>query len=460
MKEYCGVFGVYGHKDAARLTYLGLYALQHRGQESCGIAVSNRKTVNCYRGMGLVAEVFREKHIGSLKGDISLGHVRYSTTGSSVLENAQPFLVKYSDGFVGIAHNGNLVNSRRLRDRLEKEGSIFQSSMDSEIIVHLIAKEKGRFEERLVNALKKIRGAFSLGVITENKLVAVRDPNGFRPLCIGKLNGGYVLASETCALDLIQAKYVKEVEPGEVVIIDEHGLRSLRPFSRVTPSQCIFEYIYFARPDSNIYGANVYEARKELGRQLAREHPVEADFVLPVPDSGNFAALGFAEESGIPFEMGIVRNHYVGRTFIQPSQRIRDLGVKIKLNPVRKLIEGKRIVLIEDSIVRGTTSRVRIRALREAGAREVHMRISCPPLISPCYFGIDFPTTKELIASSRTIEKIRRFIGINSLGYLSLKGMLNSMPIDRDTFCTACFTKNYPIVIEDEQDKFILEKRA
>lgn len=459
LKEKCGVFGIYGHKDASRLTYLGLYALQHRGQESAGIAVSNRKEINCHKGMALVSDVFNEQNLKPLKGDIAIGHVRYSTTGSTIIENAQPFLVKYSKGFVGVAHNGNLVNTCRLREKLENEGSIFQSSMDSEIVVHLLAREKGHFEERLIATLKKIKGAYSLAILIRNRLVAARDPNGFRPLCIGRLDGAYVISSETCALDLIQARYIREVEPGEVVIIDERGLKTIKPFSKVRPSQCIFEFIYFARPDSKIYGASVYETRKELGRQLAREHPVKADLVLPIPDSGNCAALGFSEESGIPFEMGIIRNHYVGRTFIQPSQKIRNLGVKIKLNPVREIINNKRIVIVEDSIVRGTTSRIRIRALREAGAREVHMRVSCPPLISPCFFGIDFPTAKELIASSRSIERIRRFIGLDSLGYLSLNGMLEAMPIDKRSFCTACFTGKYPILIEDEQDKFILERK-
>jgi amidophosphoribosyltransferase len=458
LKEKCGVFGIYGHKEAARLTYLGLYALQHRGQESAGIVVSDRKGVNCARGMGLVSDVFDEQAIRRLKGDVALGHVRYSTTGSSAIENAQPFLVKYADGHVAVAHNGNLVNSRELKSGLEREGSIFQSSMDSEIIVHLIAKEKGAFQDKLVTALKSIEGAYSLGILTENKMVAVRDPRGFRPLCIGTLDGAYVIASETCALDLIGARYVRDVEPGEIVIIDEKGLTSLKPYEKVTPSQCIFELIYFARPDSDIYGANVYETRKELGRQLAIECPVDADMILPVPDSGNFAALGFAEESGLRFEMGIIRNHYVGRTFIQPSQKIRNFGVKVKLNPVRRVIEGKRVVLVEDSIVRGTTSKVRINAMREAGAKEVHMRVSCPPLVSPCFFGIDFPTSRELIASSRTVEKIRKFIGLDSLGYLSLEGMLKAMPIDRKTFCTACFTKKYPIEIRNGHNKFCLEK--
>jgi amidophosphoribosyltransferase len=445
-KHKCGVFGVYGHKDAARLSYLGLYALQHRGQESAGITVSDRKNVNCVRGMGLVADVFNEQSIRSLKGDIAIGHVRYSTTGSSTIENAQPFWVKYADGFVAVAHNGDLVNTRDLRNKLEREGSIFQSSMDSEIIVHLLAKGKGNFKERLIATLKKIKGAFSLVVLTKDKLVAVRDPRGFRPLCIGKLNGAYIVASETCALDLIKAEYIREVEPGEVLFIDKKGLTSVKPFSKTRPAQCIFEFIYFARPDSKIYGAGVYETRKKLGRRLAREHPVDADLVLPIPDSGNCAALGFAEESGIPFEMGIVRNHYVGRTFIQPSQKIRDLGVKIKLNPVREVVCGKRIVVVEDSIVRGTTSKARMRTLREAGAKEIHMRVSCPPLINPCFFGINLPTKKELIASSRSIENIKRYIGLDSLAYLSLDGMLGAMPVDRNDFCTACFSGDFPLV--------------
>jgi len=459
LKHKCGVFGIYGHKDAARLAYFGLYALQHRGQESAGIAVSDRKSVNCFKGMGLVSDVFNEENLKDLKGDIAIGHVRYSTSGSTVIENAQPFSVKYSEGFISVAHNGNLVNTCKLRRRLERDGSIFQTSMDSEVIVHLIASENGSFEERLVASLKKIKGAFSITILTEDKLVAARDPNGFRPLCIGKFAGAYCIASETSALDLIEATYVRDVEPGEIVIVDGKGIRSLKPFPKVKPAQCIFEYIYFARPDSSIYGASVYNARKELGRQLAREHPVKADRVLPVPDSGTCAALGFTEESGIPFEMGIIRNHYIGRTFIQPSQRIRNLGVKIKLNPVKEIIDNKRIVLIEDSIVRGTTSRVRIKTLREAGAKEVHMRVTCPPIINPCFFGIDFPTKKELIASSRSIEKIRKFIGLDSLKYLSLEGMLDAMPVDKTSFCTACFTGDYPIAIEDEQHKFILEEK-
>ena len=459
IKHKCGVFGIYGHKDAARLTYLGLYALQHRGQESAGIAVSNKKEIKCRKGMGLVSDVFNEQSFKTLKGDMAIGHVRYSTTGATVLKNAQPFMVKYSKGYVAVAHNGNLINTSSLRRDLEKEGSIFQSSMDSEIIVHLLANEKGHFEERLTASLNKIKGAYSLAILIRDRLIAARDPNGFRPLCIGKKGNAYVVASETCALDLIQAKYVREVAPGEVVIISKSGIKSIKLAPKVKPTQCIFEYIYFARPDSSIYGGSVYEARKELGRQLAREYPVKADIVIPIPDSGTCAALGFAEESNIPFEMGIIRNHYIGRTFIHPSQKIRNFGVKIKLNPVEKVIKNKRIVIVEDSIVRGTTSRLRIKTLREAGAKKIHMRVSCPPIISPCYFGIDFHTKRELIASSRSVEKIRKFIGLDSLGYISLKGMLNAMPVERNSFCTACFTKNYPMEIEDKQSKFVLEKR-
>ncbi|MBL7069514.1 MAG: amidophosphoribosyltransferase [Candidatus Omnitrophica bacterium] len=453
IKEDCGVFGIYGHKDAARLTYLGLYALQHRGQESSGIAVFNKREIRCHRGMGLVSDIFNEENLKPLKGDMAIGHVRYSTTGPSIIKNAQPFLVEYSDGFVAVAHNGNLINTHSLRERLEKKGTIFQSSMDSEVIVHLLAREKGNFKKRLLSALKSIKGAFSLAILTQDQMVAARDPYGFRPLSIGRLDGAYVIASESCAFDLIQAEYIREVEPGEVLFINKRGLQSVKPFRKVAPAKCIFEFIYFSRPDSRMCGSSVYEVRKELGRQLAREHPVDADLVLPIPDSGNCAALGFAQESGIPFEMGIIRNHYIGRTFIQPSQKIRNLGVKIKLNPVREVVKGKKVVIVEDSIVRGTTSRVRMKTLREAGAREVHMRVSCPPLVSPCFFGIDFPTKEELIASSHSIEKIRRFIGLNSLAYLSIERMLEAMPVDKKSFCTACFTGNYPLRVERKRAK-------
>ena len=446
LKEECGVFGIFGHEEASRIVYLGLYALQHRGQESAGIVTSDGEQLVGHRGMGLVPDVFQGEQLQKLRGKVAIGHVRYSTTGSSDIKNAQPFQVDYARGSLAIAHNGNLVNTRQLRDQLEKAGSIFQSTMDSEIIVHLVAKSRGAdFEEALIESVEQLEGAYSLILLTQKQMIGLRDPRGFRPLCLGRLNGSYVLASETCALDLIQAEYIREVEPGEIVIIDEQGLRSIKPFPPTQPALCVFEFIYFARPDSCVFGESVYQARKRLGRELALESPVACDVVIPMPDSGNCAALGFAEASGIPFEMGITRNHYVGRTFIQPTQISRDLGVKVKLNPVREVIENKRIVVIEDSIVRGTTSKVRMKNLREAGAREVHMGVSCPPHRYPCYYGIDFPTRKELIASSHSIEAIGDFIGLDSLGYLSLDGMIKAMPFPKETFCLGCFTGEYPV---------------
>ena len=446
LREECGIFGIFDHQEAAHITYLGLYALQHRGQESAGIVVSDGKQLTGYRGMGLVPDVFQEKQLQTFNGRIGIGHVRYSTTGGSEIKNAQPFQVDYSRGSLAIAHNGNLVNTRELRSRLEKAGSIFQSTMDSEIIVHLIAKSRGAtFEDALIDSVQKLKGAYSLVLLTQTQMIGVRDPRGFRPLCLGKLNGSYVLASETCALDLIQAEYIREINPGEVIIIDDNGLRSLKPFPPNKPSLCIFEFIYFARPDSRVFGESVYQTRKRLGIELALESPVSSDLVIPMPDSGNCAALGFAEASGIPFEMGITRNHYVGRTFIQPSQISRDLGVKVKLNPVKEIINNKRIVVIKDSIVRGTTSRIRMKNLREAGAKEVHMRVSCPPHKYPCYYGIDFPTRQELIASSHSIEEIGKYIGVDSLGYLSLEGMIKAMPFPREMFCLSCFDGEYPV---------------
>ena len=446
LREECGVFGIFGHEDAARLTYLGLYALQHRGQESAGIVVSDGKQLTGTRGMGLVYEVFNEEELQQLTGKTAIGHIRYSTTGSSVLKNAQPFQVDYSRGSLAIAHNGNLVNTSELRNRLEKAGSIFQSTMDSEIIVHLVAKSQGTtFEEALVESLLQLKGAYALLLLTQDQMIGVRDPHGFRPLCLGKLDGSYVFASETCALDLIQAEYIRDVEPGEIVIIDNKGLHSLKPLPPTKSSLCIFEFIYFARPDSHVFGESVYQARKRLGRELALEQPVDCDLVIPMPDSGNCAALGFVEASEIPLEMGIIRNHYVGRTFIQPSQTSRDLGVKVKLNPVREVIKDKRIVVIEDSIVRGTTSKIRMRNLREAGAKEVHMRVSCPPHRYPCCYGIDFPTREELIASSHSVEEISKFIGLDTLGYLSLDGMVKAMPFPKENFCLSCFDGKYPV---------------
>ena len=446
LKEECGVFGIFGHEEAARMVYLGLYALQHRGQESAGIVVSDGEQLTGHRGMGLVPDVFQGEQLQKLTGKVAIGHVRYSTTGGSEIKNAQPFQVDYARGSLAISHNGNLVNTLQLRRRLEKAGSIFQSTMDSEIIVHLVAKSRGAtFEEALIESVEQLEGAYSLILLTQKQMIGLRDPRGFRPLCLGKLNGSYVLASETCALDLIQAEYVREVEPGEIVIIDEQGLRSIKPFPSTQPALCVFEFIYFARPDSRVFGESVYQARKRLGRELALESPVACDVVIPMPDSGNCAGLGFAEASGIPFEMGITRNHYVGRTFIQPSQISRDLGVKVKLNPVREVINNKRIVVIEDSIVRGTTSKVRMKNLREAGAKEVHMRVSCPPHRYPCYYGIDFPTREELIATSHSIEEIGKFIGLDSLGYLSLDGMIKAMPFPKETFCLSCFNGKYPV---------------
>jgi amidophosphoribosyltransferase len=457
-KEECGVFGIFNHPDVSSLTYLGLYALQHRGQESAGMVTCNGGEPKSHRGMGLVADTFDAGKLQALAGTSAIGHVRYSTTGSSLLKNAQPFLAQYSQGFLSVAHNGNLVNARELKEKLEAKGSIFQSTMDSEIFVHLIARSRKKgYLERTVDALGQVRGAYSLVLLSENALIGARDPRGIRPLCLGEIGESYVLASESCALDLIQARYIRDVDPGEIILIDKNGIHSESPFPKVKPAFCIFEYIYFARPDSNIYGESVYLVRKKLGARLAEEAPADADFVMPIPDSGNYAALGFAEKMKLPFEMGMIRNHYVGRTFIQPSQKVRDFGVKVKLNPVRDLLKGKRVVVVEDSIVRGTTSRTRIRALREAGAKEIHMRVSCPPHCYPCYYGIDFPTREELVASTRNVEEIRKFIGVDSLAYLSLKGMVGSMPQPSDNFCLACYNGQYTVPISPKTHKLSLE---
>ena len=427
LREECGIFGIFNDPEAASITYLGLYALQHRGEESAGIVVSDGKRVMGHKGMGLAPEVFDPDILQKTLRPSCGRHIRYSTTGASELKNAQPFLVEYSQGPVAIAHNGNLVNTRELRSALEQRGSIFQSTMDSEVIVHLLAcSQKETLEDRLIEALGQVSGAYSLIFLFKDKLIGVRDPRGFRPLCLGVLNGSYVLASETCALDIIQAHYIRDIEPGEIIIIDESGIRSLHPFPKQKHAFCIFEFIYFARPDSMIFSKGVYTARKELGRQLAQERPADADIVIPMPDSGNCAGLGFSEASGMPFEMGIIRNHYVGRTFIQPVQSFRDLRVKIKLNPVREVIEGKRIVLVEDSIVRGTTSRIRIKNFKEAGAREIHMRVSCPPHRYPCLYGIDFPTREELVASSHTEEEIRQFLGLGNARVFKHRGNAQS----------------------------------
>lgn len=455
-REECGVVGVYGHPEAANLVYLGLYALQHRGQESSGIVSSDGEALISHRQLGLVADVFDAEIIRRLRGSIAIGHNRYSTSGENHLKNVQPIVVEYAQGPMAVAHNGNLVNAQVLREELEASGSIFQSTSDTEVVIHLIATSKEKsLMARLVEALSRVRGAYSLIFLTLDRMIAVRDPLGFRPLVIGRLSSGggtpgYVVASETCALDLITADYVREIEPGEIVTFGPDGMESLKPFPPGPRAKCIFEYIYFARPDSNLFGHNVYQVRKELGRQLARESPVEADLVTPVPDSGVPAAIGYAEESGIPLEFGLIRNHYVGRTFIEPQQSIRHFGVKVKLNAQREVLRGKRVIVVDDSIVRGTTSQKIIRMLRDAGAREVHMRISSPPTTGPCYYGIDTPTRRELIASSHSVEEIRKFIGADSLAYLSREGMYAYFDGDSSGFCDACFTGNYPVHFEDE----------
>lgn len=459
-KEYCGVFGVFGHHDAAKLTYFGLYALQHRGQESAGIVSSDGDNVARHCEMGLVSEVFNEKNLQELKGHIALGHVRYSTTGSSLLKNAQPFMVNYGGEPIALGHNGNLVNAKTLRSDLEKHGSILQTTMDSEVFVHLLVRnlEKG-LDEALLDALPRAKGAFALGMMTKDTLIAARDPHGFRPLCLGKLsNGAWVISSETCALDLVDAKYIRDIEPGEIVIINSSGIRSLKMDVQAPRRSCIFELIYFARPDSDVFGLNVYRIRKRLGEMLAKENKdLEADITLPFPDSGNYAGLGYAQASGIPLEYGMIRNHYVGRTFIQPSQSMRDFGVRIKLNPVKEVIEDKRVVIVEDSIIRGTTSRTRVAALRALGAKEVHMVVSCPPHRFPCYYGIDFSSKGELIAAHQSVKQVASFVGLDSLRYLSLDGMVKATNVSEPCFCLACFNGAYPVPPEENYSKFSLE---
>jgi len=460
-RESCGVFGVFGQNVAAKLTYFGLYALQHRGQESAGIVTSTGKSIHEYKGMGLVSEVFDEQILNELPGNMAIGHVRYSTTGSSIAKNAQPFVVSHGNMTLAIGHNGNLTNAKQLRGELEERGSIFQTTMDSEIIVHLLARNlKAGIEEALRRAVSQIEGAYSCALMTEDKLIAFRDPNGFRPLCLGMLNGGYVIASETCALDLVDAQYLRDIEPGEILIIGKNGLKSMKPFPKQRRSYCIFEFIYFARPDSNIYGQNVYVVRKRLGARLAKEYPIKADFAMPFPDSGNYAAIGFCQGLGIPLEMGVIRNHYVGRTFIEPTQSMRDFGVKVKLNPVRDILNQKRVVIVEDSIIRGTTSKMRIKALREAGAKEVHMVVSCPPHRYPCYYGIDFSTKGELIACQHSVEEVQSYIGLDSLCYLSFSGMLESTGFEQDTFCLACFNGKYPVKPSKDISKLCLEQQV
>jgi len=450
ISDKCGVFGITGTRNAAVLTYFGLYALQHRGQESCGIATSHDLRILMKGGMGKVDEVFStHSQLKELKGRMAIGHNRYSTTGLSSVDNIQPLVINYKNGQLALGHNGNLTNYHRLRKKMEAKGSIFTTSSDTEIILHLVARSKEkRIERALAEALKKVTGAYSLVMLSGENLLAARDPVGVRPLALGRLRHSWVVASETCAFDIIGAKYVRDIEPGEILVANGGGLRSYKLLPKRPHAFCIFEYIYFSRPDSIIYRMNVDKVRRRLGRQLAREHPVEADIVISVPDSSNTAALGFSEATGIPFEIALIRNHYVGRTFIQPEQKIRDLDVKIKFNPVRGVLKDKRVVVVDDSIVRGTTSKKLVKMLREAGAREVHMRISSPPIKNPCYYGIDMPTKKELIGAQRSVESIRRFLGVDSLGYLSLEGMLSLPALPPKEFCHACFSGKYPIKIK------------
>lgn len=460
-KHYCGVFGIFGHPKAAEITYYGIYALQHRGQESAGIVTCESNQFYAHRGMGLVAQVFNREILSSLKGKMAVGHTRYSTSGSSSIVNAQPLVVTCAHGQIAIAHNGNLTNAAELREKLEATGSIFQTTVDSEIIVQLLARPTvGSEPNNLIRTIRKIEGAYSLVIMSSTELIGVRDPFGFRPLSLGKLGRAWVLASETCAFDMIGAKFVRDIEPGEILIINKNGLQSFQAFpEHKKRAFCIFEYVYFARPDSLLDGVSVYRARVEMGRQMARENPVDADIVVPIPDSGNCAALGFSLESGIPFEMAFVRNHYVGRSFIQPSQLTRDLNVKIKLNLIKDLVKGKRVVIVDDSIVRGTTCRTRVLNLKEAGAKEVHVRISCPPHRYPCVYGIDFPSSNELMAVRYSLEGIRRFLHANSLAYLSIEGMIKATGQSSDSFCLACFDGKYPVQFDENLDKMILENR-
>ncbi len=455
-KDECGVFGIFGHPEAANLTYLGLYALQHRGQESAGIAASDGVDVRISKSMGYVADAFSEKTLERLPGRIAIGHVRYSTAGDSKVDNAQPILINCTHGQVAIGHNGNIVNATELKDELVRRGSIFQTSTDTEVILHLYARSRAAgSDEALVEAISQVQGAFSLVLITKDRMIAVRDAHGFRPLALGRLGDAVIACSETCALDLIGATYLRDVEPGEMVVVSASGVKSFKPFPPAPSAQCIFEHVYFARPDSYVFGESVNEVRTNLGRLLAREQPVEADVIVPVPDSGVCAAIGFAEESGIPMRVGLIRNHYVGRTFIEPQQSIRHFGVRVKLNPVRSILEGRRVVLVDDSIVRGTTSRKIVKMVRAAGATEVHMRISCPPTISPCFYGVDTPRRSELIAATHTLEEIRKYIEADSVGYLSLEGLLSSVGRRRASYCTSCYTAQYPVAFPQNEAAYL-----
>jgi amidophosphoribosyltransferase len=455
-REECGVFGIFGHAEAAKLTYLGLYALQHRGQESAGIAASDAVQIRVSKAMGYVNEAFDDGKLAALQGNIAVGHVRYSTAGESRLANAQPLVVDSMHGQLAICHNGNLVNGGELRDALVHAGAIFQSTSDTEVVVHLFARSRAASAEAaVIDAISQVRGAFSFVAMTKDRLIGVRDPHGFRPLAIGKLGDSYVICSETCAMDLIGATYVRDVEPGEVVVVTAHELRSFKPFASAKASHCIFEHVYFARPDSYVFGESVNEVRTEFGRRLARESAVAADVVVPIPDSGVCGAIGYSEASGIPMRMGLIRNHYVGRTFIQPQQSIRHFGVRVKLNPVKSILEGKRVVLVDDSIVRGTTSRKIVRMVRSAGAKEVHMRISCPPTISPCFYGVDTPRKSELIAATHTLEEIRKYLDADSVAYLSLDGLTGAVPEGKTRYCTSCYTGLYPVAFPRDEAAYM-----
>ena len=455
-KEECGVFGIYGHTEAANLTYLGLYALQHRGQESVGIASSDGVRLQMHKAVGYVADSFDEPTISRLAGMSAVGHVRYSTAGESGLKNAQPILIDCAHGEIAICHNGNLVNAQELREMLVREGSIFQTTSDTEVLLHLYARSKAPTpEQALVESVTQAQGAFSLVLLTKDRLIAVRDPHGFRPLTLGKLGDSYIVCSETCALDLIDAEWVRDIEPGEVFIVGPDGARSLYPFAPAKKAHCIFEHVYFSRPDSYVFGQSVNEVRTELGRRLAAEQPVPADVVVPIPDSGVCAATGFAEAAGLPMHMGLIRNHYVGRTFIEPHQSIRHFGVRVKLNPVKSILNGRRVILVDDSIVRGTTSRKIVKMVRAAGASEVHLRISCPPTISPCFYGVDTPKRAELIGATHSLEEIRRYVGADSLGYLSLEGMLESVGKTRSSYCTSCYTGKYPVAFPQNEAAYL-----
>jgi amidophosphoribosyltransferase len=454
--DECGVFGIYGHSEAANLAYLGIYAMQHRGQESAGIAASDGHQVRVAKAMGHVADVFNQSVLSKVPGALAISHVRYSTSGESRLANAQPFLIDCAHGQIAIAHNGNLVNAGELRDELVRDGSIFQTSSDTEVVLHLYAKSRAHsVEQALIESVAQVRGAFSFVMLTQDRLMAVRDPHGFRPLALGRLGDAWVVCSETCALDLIGATYVRDVEPGEVLVIGPDGLHSHRPFPPSKLAHCVFEHVYFARPDSYVFGQSVNEVRTNFGRVLAREAPVDADVVVPIPDSGVCAAVGFAEESEIPMRMGLIRNHYVGRTFIEPQQSIRHFGVRVKLNPVRSILEGKRVILVDDSIVRGTTSRKIVKMVKAAGAKEVHMRISCPPTISPCFYGVDTPHRAELIAATHSTEEIRKYLNADSLSYLSLEGLLHAVGNGSTSYCTSCYTGVYPVAFPRNEQAYL-----